>query len=73
MGDKNQRPFLRLVDDPVVRVMQMLRQLPLEAAVGYLEMIAELAGRMGLLDEADRERIAELVRQAAARHIDRAA
>lgn len=73
MGDKNQQPFLRLVDDPVVRAMQMLRQLPIESAAAYLETISGQADRLGLLSEADRERIAELVRQVAARHIDRAA
>jgi hypothetical protein len=73
MGDKDQRFFLRLVDDPVVRTMQMLGQLPLESTVRYLELVSAVADRLGLLGEADRERIAELIRRAAVRHIDRAA
>jgi len=73
MGDDDPRTLLRLVDDPALRVMQMLRALPLESTVRYLEMISALADRLGLLDEADRARIAELIRQAAVRRIDRAA
>jgi len=73
MGEHNPRSTLRLVDDPAQRIMHMLRALPLESTVRYLELISALADRLGLLDDADRERIAELMRQTAVRHIDRAA
>lgn len=73
MGEHDPRTMLRLVDDPVLRVMQMLRALPLESTVRYLELISHLADQLGLLADTDRERIADLIRQVAVRHIDRAA
>jgi hypothetical protein len=73
MQEKTGRSLLRLVDDPMVRAMQMLRQLPLESMTFYLEMISERADELGLLSDDDRARIAELVRQVSTRHIDRAA
>ena len=73
MGNKSQQPLLRLVDDPVVRTMQMLRQLPLEMAVGYLEKISNRADRLGLLSDADRQRIGQLIHSIPLPRIDKAA
>ena len=73
MGEKEGQPRLRLVDDPVMGVIQMLRRLPLETAVATLETAAARAERLGLLTDADRERIDELVSRIALPRIDRAA
>lgn len=73
MGEMRNQQLLRLVDDPAARILGMLGQMPVETAVVYLEMICDRAGQLGLLSDADHERVAALLGQIGHHNVDRAA
>lgn len=67
------RKFLRLVDDPVARILWMLRSMPLENAVACLELVAATGDRLGLLSDPDKARIAALLAQIPVARLEKAA
>jgi hypothetical protein len=67
------RQLLRLVDDPVARIVWMLRSMPLESAVACLEQAARRADQLGLLSPEDRGRIVRLLSRVPAARLDEAA
>ena len=69
---KNRR-YLRLVDDPVARILWMLRNMPLESTLFYLDLITGQAARLSLLSVEDRNRIAALLLRIPISRLDKAA
>lgn len=70
---KNSQSALQLVDDPVARTVWMLKSMPLENAVAYLELVAVQANRLGLLADHDKLRIATLLAQVPVAHLEKVA
>lgn len=58
-----QQPNLKLMDDPVVGILWMLRQLPVETSADYLALLLAYAVEHQLISEPDRIRITGLLEQ----------
>jgi hypothetical protein len=70
---RENRHLLRLADDPVGRTLWLLKDLPLECMVACLELVVEQMEQRGLLSDADRTRIDELLAQIPGLWLDKAA